>query len=58
MDHTIEKVVYVVFNIYIFDFILHLYNALINIKHFLIHYLCSEILIAVFLNLLSNNNKY
>ena len=58
IDNIIEKVVCVVFYIYIFDFIIHFYNAFINIKLLLIHYLCSEKVITVLLDILLNNSRY
>ena len=42
-----EKVVCVVFHIYIFDFITDFYNIFTNIKLFPIHYWCSEMVITV-----------
>ena len=58
IDNIMEKEVCVVFYIYIFCFITHFYNALINIKLLLIHYLCSKMVITVWLDILSNNSKY
>ena len=60
IDNIIEKVVCVVFYIYKIDFITHFYNAFIKIKLLLIHYLCREMKINVFvlLDILSNNSKY
>ena len=58
IDNVIKKVVYSDFYINIFDFITDFYNAFINIKLILIHYLCSEILITVLLDILSNNRYY
>ena len=47
-DNIIEKVVCSVFYAYIFDFITYFYNTFINIKLLLIHYLCRELVIIVF----------
>ena len=35
-----------------FDFITHFYNTFINIKLLLIHYLCTEMVITVLLDIL------
>ena len=58
IDDIIEKVVCAVFYIYIFDFVTHFYNTFTNIKLFLIHYLCSEMVITILPNILSNCSKY
>ena len=60
IDNIIEKVVYSVFYVYIFDFITDSYNKFINIILLLIRYLCCEMEINVFalLDILSNNSKY
>ena len=58
IDNIVKKVVCAVFYIYIFDFITHFYNAFINIKFLLIQYLCSEMVITVLLDILSNNCIY
>ena len=57
-DIIIKEVVCVVFPIYIFDFITHFYNTFITSKVLLIHYLCSEMVMSVLLDVLSNNSKY
>ena len=57
----IEKVVCVVFYSYIFDFIIHFYNTFINIIPPLTHYLFSEMVITVSLNVYQitvNTNSY
>ena len=58
INSIIEKVVCSVFYIYIFDFITHFYNTFINMKLLLIHNLCSEMVITVLLDFLSNNSIY
>ena len=43
---------------HIFDFTTDFYNAFINIKLILINYLCSEMIITVLLDFLSDKSKY
>ena len=57
MDNIIEKVICAVFDVYIFDFITNFYNTFTNLKLLLIHHLCREMVIAVLLDILSNNSK-
>ena len=54
INHIIEKVICSVFYVYIFDFITHFSFI------FLVCYLCSEMVINVFvlLDILSNGSKY
>ena len=54
----IEKVVCAVFYVYILNVITHFYNVFINIKLLLIHFLCSEMVITVLREILSNKSKY
>ena len=58
IDNIIEKLVSAVFYIYNFDFVTHFYNTFTNTKLFLIHYLCSEMVITILPNILSNCSKY
>ena len=60
IDNIIEKVLCLVFYIKIFDFITHFHNTFINIKLLLIHCLCREVVINLFvwLDILSNKIKY
>ena len=60
IDDIIEKVVCVVLYAFMFDFITLFLIYTVNIKLVLIHYLCREMLVNVFvlLNILSDNSKY
>ena len=49
--------IYIYIYMYIFDFITYFYDTFVNIKLLLIFYLCSQMVITVFQNILSNNSE-